>query len=142
MKPTPPSTPARDRLKGIGARATPARLAVLDILLASPRALSHQEIEHAAHEHGQELDRVTLYRVLDWLVAQQLAHKITAEDRVGRFNAADREAHGHAHFHCTECGQVYCLNELQPVLAVTLPPGYRYQRAELTIQGRCPGCGP
>lgn len=120
-------------------RATPARVRVLDILLAAPHALSHAEVE-ARLDAPDSPDRVTLYRVLDWLVSQGLAHKIAGDDRAWRFNAVARENHGHAHFHCNRCGQVFCLSELQPAFAFNLPPGYLYQKAELTIQGLCPRC--
>lgn len=120
-------------------RATPARVGVLEALLAAPRALTHAEVE-ASLEAGDCPDRVTLYRVLDWLVSKGLAHKISGADRAWRFNAVDRGNHGHAHFHCTACGQVFCLNELQPAFAFNLPPGYQYQMAELRIQGLCPRC--
>lgn len=139
--PSNPS-PAHKRLLDVGARATPARERVLDILLAGPRALSHQEIEAAARESGLDFDRVTLYRVLDWLVTQGLAHKIEGRDRVWRFNAVTvtEAEHGHAHFHCSRCGKVFCLEQMQPSFALTLPAGFRYEKAELTIQGLCPNC--
>lgn len=138
--PKQPTASAHDILRHAGERATPAREAVLDILLAAPRALTHQEIEQSAREKGLDADRVTLYRVLDWLVARRYAHRIAGEDRIWRFNAAGPEAHGHAHFRCTACGQVFCLNDLQPGLGFTLPKGFQFERAELTIQGLCPDC--
>lgn len=136
------SSPARQRLLTARARVTPAREHVLNILLAAPRALSHQEIEVLAREQDLVFDRVTLYRVLDWLVTQRLAHKIEGQDRVWRFNAVTITAseHSHAHFHCTCCGQVFCLEQLQPSFAVTLPTGFQFESAELTIQGICPHC--
>lgn len=120
-------------------RATPARVQVLEVLLATPHALSHAEVE-ASLGAGAGPDRVTLYRVLDWLVSNGLAHKIAGEDRAWRFNAVAPGNHGHAHFHCRRCGQVYCLSELQPAFAFNLPAGFRYERAELSIQGLCPRC--
>lgn len=132
--------PAHDILRNAGERATPAREVVLDILLDAASALTHQEIEQNARERGISADRVTLYRVLDWLVARRHAHRIAGEDRVWRFNAAGPEAHGHAHFRCTQCGQVFCLNDLHPALGFNLPKGFQFERAELTIQGICPGC--
>lgn len=120
-------------------RPTPARVRVLDMLLKSSSALSHAELEERLSQDGA-LDRVTLYRVLDWLVEQGLAHKIEGYDRVWRYNATGREEYGHAHFHCTRCSKVYCLNELRPSYALTLPSGYRLQRAELTLHGLCPSC--
>ena len=134
-------------LKSIQERPTAARVAVLDILLATPIAITHLEIAAAAREAGFGLDRVTLYRVLDWLVEKGLAHKIAGEDRAWRFNAmaGDSAGHGaaheHAHFQCSRCGRLYCLDELHPVFAFTLPPGFRCEHAELTLRGHCPGCG-
>jgi Fur family ferric uptake transcriptional regulator len=133
------------RLAASGQRATPARVAVLDILLASATALSHQEIAAAARLAGTDLDRVTLYRVLDWLVEHGLAHKIAGEDRIWRFNAtagSDNAAapHEHAHFQCSRCGRLYCLDDLHPVFALSLPPGFRCQHAELILRGTCPDC--
>lgn len=120
-------------------RVTPARLRVLEILLAAPHAMSHAEIE-AGLDPAVCPDRVTLYRVLDWLVSKGLAHKVAGDDRAWRFNAAEQAGHSHAHFRCTRCGQVFCLSELQPAFAFNLPPGYQFQHAELTILGLCPGC--
>lgn len=139
-------TLAETLLHGAGERSTPARLAVLDILLAAPRALTHAEIAATARKKGSALDRVTLYRVLDWLVEKGLAHKIAGEDRVWRFNALPGEArdqvgaHEHAHFQCRRCGRLYCLDGLRPAFAFTLPPGFRCDHAELTLRGTCPDC--
>ncbi len=139
-------TPAETLLDQAGERPTPARITVLDILLAASRALAHSEIAVAARELGGNLDRVTLYRVLDWLVEKGLAHKIAGEDRVWRFNArsalpgASAGGHEHAHFQCSRCGRLYCLDELRPVFALALPPGFRCEHAELTLRGLCPDC--
>jgi Fur family transcriptional regulator, ferric uptake regulator len=137
----PPAAPsARDLLQQDGERITAAREAILDILLQAPRALTHPSVEQEARARGLSADRVTVYRVLDWLVAHGYAHRIAGEDRVWRFNAASRGNHGHAHFHCQQCGQVFCLNDLQPVFSLNLPEGFRFEAAELTIQGLCPQC--
>lgn len=126
-------------------RVTPARVAVLARLFAARRALSHADLEAML---GGDLDRVTLYRVLDWLVRQGLAHRIGGEDRIWRYAAApatdeDPRTHaGHAHFHCVVCARVYCLPDLQPVPASSLPPGFHVHKAELSLHGRCPQCGP
>lgn len=131
---------ASEMLRQAGERATPARVTVLDVLLGAAHAQTHQEIEESARKRGLAADRVTVYRVLDWLVARRYAHRIAGEDRVWRFNAAGPGAHAHAHFRCTCCGQVFCLNDLEPGLGYTLPRGFKFERAELTIQGLCPEC--
>ncbi|MGF1547719.1 MAG: Fur family transcriptional regulator [Thiotrichales bacterium] len=135
-----PRTSAKDLLNASGERVTRARVVVFEVLLAAPRALTHAEIIEAALGRELVLDRVTLYRVLEWLVARGHAHRIEGHDRVWRFNSVPGEARGHAHFHCERCARVYCLEDLQPAVAVGLPDGYSLSRAELTLYGECPAC--
>ena len=132
----PPSA-ARDLLQAKPGRITAARVAVLDVLLATARALSHQEVDEQSR---LALDRVTLYRTLDWLVEQGYAHRIEGSDRIWRFNSAAHEESRHAHFHCRGCGQVFCLEQVMPAVAVSLPQGFRLDRAELSLHGLCPAC--
>lgn len=120
-------------------RITPARVRVLDALLTSRCALSHQELEQRL---GGTIDRVTLYRVLEWLLAKGLVHRLAGDDRVWHFSASGRsdDAHEHAHFRCRDCGRWYCLDAVQPVYALSLPPGFRVELGELTLSGLCPAC--
>lgn len=131
---------ARTLLHQTQGRVTPARVGVLGILLNANAALSHQEIEQTALQQGLVADRVTLYRALDWLVEQGLAHKIAGADRTWRYNAQTGTPHQHAHFHCKDCEQVFCLENLQPTLLFALPGGYQIDEVELNLQGRCPDC--
>lgn len=141
MSQAEPQSRAHALLKAARGRLTPARLAVLEILLGSAAALSHHEIEDAIEQRGLDVDRVTLYRVLDWLVERNLAHRIAAEDRIWRFNAVEHVQGGdHAHFHCTRCGQIVCLDGPDSSASFLLPNGYQRERTEITIHGRCPRC--
>jgi Fur family transcriptional regulator, ferric uptake regulator len=122
-------------------RATRQRIEILAVLLAAPRALTHHEVERQV-KRSLSMDRVTVYRVLDWLVARGLAHRISGDDRIWRFNAAD-EGHArrqHAHFKCNDCGEVICLETAMAARTVPLPAGYRPQEVELTVKGLCAGC--
>jgi Fur family ferric uptake transcriptional regulator len=85
------------------------------------------------------VDRVTVYRVLEWLVGQELAHRIAGDDRVWRYKA-QTDRNGHAHFKCNRCGAVFCLENTSTAYALALPPGYRSQAVELTIRGLCASC--
>ncbi len=120
-------------------RVTQARMRVLAALRAAPSALSHQELEQQLE---QQIDRVTLYRVLEWLLEKGLAHRLAGVDRVWRFSAGGQApaGHEHAHFHCHACGRWYCLDGLHPVYALSLPQGFRLEQAELTLRGLCAGC--
>lgn len=135
-----PSHHADELIHATGGRVTAARSRVLSVLLNAERALTHQEIATRLAKGG-EMDRVTLYRTLDWLVEQALAHRVSGEDRTWRFNATgEREPHDHAHFRCARCGRVFCLGDLSTAFAVQLPGGFRSQHIELTIKGVCADC--
>lgn len=126
-------------IRAVGARATPARIQVLALLRQTPDALTHLEVERRLGPLAG--DRVTLYRTLDWLVSAGLAHKTTDAARVFRYAATGPAApHGaHAHFHCADCGKVFCLESTAPPPPV-LPAGFQLQRVAVDIHGQCPGC--
>jgi len=130
---------ARQLLGRLGGRVTPARSQVLQLLLDADRALTHTELEQAVQAAGVIMDRVTLYRVLDYLVTHGLAHKMAGTDRLWRFNASPSIDHHHAHFQCAGCGRLFCLDAMPAVPAPALP-GYRVERAEITFFGQCPDC--
>ncbi|MEQ1595114.1 MAG: transcriptional repressor [Casimicrobium sp.] len=124
-----------------GGRNTQARRNVLASLIAADRALSHSDIE--ALLAGTDLDRVTLYRVLDWLVEHSLAHRVAnmgGHERAMRFAFTRPEKpSAHAHFQCTECGRTICLEDVAaPTLNV--PVGIELQGIELSAFGRCAAC--
>jgi Fur family ferric uptake transcriptional regulator len=148
-------------LHGASVRPTEARIRVLSIMLASSRALSHQELQTAC----PDMDRVTLYRGLDCLTEHGLIHKILSDDRIFRYSASHEfDQHGvslqiqhqHAHFKCTQCSRIFCLSEisnledsqsglnlskqLRATLEATRKQGFQNQDIELTIKGRCADC--
>jgi Fur family transcriptional regulator, ferric uptake regulator len=136
------SAAAQALIRQSGARLTSPRSAVLTLLLSADHALSHQEITDAL-AGKVPVDRVTVYRVLEWLTEQGLAHRIAGEDRVWRFSASRAEmagAHQHAHFTCNRCGQTFCLPEIPAELTVAVPAGYRTETVELNLRGRCSHC--
>lgn len=160
---------ARSLLRQRGQRVTAPRATVLATMLAasaesrerrgSASAFSHHELSSrlesgADHPHLGALDRVTLYRVLEWMVEIGLAHKIAGEDRVYRFSLNDAQAwskpegprgagEGHAHFHCTCCRRVYCLVEspqMARALRDVLPHGFVGKELSVAVHGLCPDC--
>jgi Fur family ferric uptake transcriptional regulator len=117
---------------------------VLAVLLRSGEALTHHEVERRL-PRVHDVDRVTLYRVLEWPTAQGLAHKIAGDDRVWRFSAAGHAAAGagpvatHAHFQCSDCGRVICLDAAHSP-DIALPAGFRRREIEITVKGVCAAC--
>ncbi len=133
-------------LEHLPGRRTRARSAVLAALIAAERALSHHEIE-AVLGAELELDRVTLYRVLDWLAEHQLVHKVVGADRAARYafarggqpSAANDADHRHAHFQCDTCGRVECLPDVA-TSSPMVPGGYVARSVDVLVHGVCPLC--
>lgn len=135
-----PMNTAEQLIQNIGLRPSLIRTAVLGVMLDADDALSHAEVM----EHLQPIgtfDRVTVYRVLDWLVAQGLAHKVAGAGRAWRFQVTRNETmHRHAHFQCNRCGKVFCLPDVQPALPKQIPATFCVESIELNIKGVCGDC--
>lgn len=115
---------------------------MLELLSRAERPLSHGDMEVAlALEPALPMDRVTLYRVLDSLVAKGLVLKAVDANGVFRYSGADaRLRHaGHVHFHCMDCGGMFCLNA-KPPAPPRLPAGFLLREIEFDVRGTCPGC--
>ena len=90
-----------------GARLTPIRRRVLQTLQATRGSLGAYEIADAlADGEGRRLAPITIYRALEFLIAQGLAHRLASR------NAFIACAHGHrpeelvAFLICEGCGEV------------------------------------
>ncbi len=140
---------AEQRIRATGERLTQPRVAVLAMLLASDHAVSHQDVATAIAAH-HPIDRVTVYRVLEWLVEVGIAHRIAGDDRVWRFmlnhevphyaGAKSGAQHQHAHFTCNECGQTFCLTDTSTKLNFKLPAGFKTSEVDLKFRGACAHC--
>lgn len=115
---------------------------MLDALQAAAQPLSHTELEsQLGSAEVEAIDRVTLYRILDTLVACELALKAVDTRGVFRFSAAgSRHRHAsHVHFRCTDCGGVFCL-KAEPPPPPRLPRGFRLGEVDYDLRGTCAGC--
>jgi Fur family transcriptional regulator, ferric uptake regulator len=133
---------AETQIRATGARVTRQRVLVLDFLLGQEKSLTHHEIQaHLSKKQHEELDSVTLYRVLEWLTDNELIHRIAGADQVWRFSAgAGHHAHEHAHFQCTTCEQVTCFTDLALPRKIKLPEGFQTQEIDFLIKGTCANC--
>lgn len=139
-----------------GLRPTKARLAVLNTIAQASSALSQPEIL-AQLQDSNEIDRVTIYRVLDWLQANALIHKISTDDRAWKYqlNAPRRQyreanllangtsalsSHGHAHLQCQQCGATLCIYELAAHIPPSILETYLVSHIEINLKGLCPTC--
>jgi len=144
----------QERIINAGLRPTKARLAVLNAIADAESALSHPEILERLS--GQkEFDRVTIYRVLDWLTEHDLVHKISGENRAWKFQLSQPrflpatnknsqpqalQNHHHAHLHCKLCGQITCIHELEPRFPQSALDKFQVDSIDINIKGICLQC--
>ncbi|WP_161595204.1 Fur family transcriptional regulator [Mariprofundus erugo] len=129
-------------IRNAGGRVTASRVRLLDLLQSAREPLCQTDIENLIEsEPLPAMDRVTIYRVLDWLTEAGLAHKAADGRGVFRFTAAKPEGQHeqHAHLRCTGCGGTFCLDMAPPPRPV-LPRGFRFGGMALDIRGECPRC--
>ena len=146
IRPSADASPATDAewaeyLRANGLRGTRAAIAVLKALEAAALPLSHDELETLT----APIDRVTLYRVLDRLVATGLAQRIESSERAGRYVAV--QARADSYFECTTCHRVMALpaDPALPQLLSHLRRQLEKQGLESTqtvfrVQGTCADC--
>jgi len=130
----------RSLVRARGLRATPSRLAVLELLRSRAAPMSHGDV--ADRLASQAWDRATIYRNLIDLAESGLLRRTDVGDHVWRFEAVtDEHDASHPHFLCTECGTVECLPELE--LAVRrnrAPRALRQRQVEVHVRGLCDAC--
>lgn len=132
----------KEKLRAHGLRITDTRLAVLQLLIESGKALAQTDVERALPDQA---DRVTLFRVLQAFEEAGLAHKVMDAHGVGRYaSCAPTCSSGHhhdvhAHFRCSDCGDVYCLENVE-LPKVKVPKGFKLKESHLELEGSCKAC--
>lgn len=122
-------------------RNTAAKSEILNLLEQSEVALSHAEIQSSL---DGLCDRVTIYRVLDRLVDEELIHKVINIDGGVKYanchscSTAHNHNHDHIHFSCEKCKSVTCMEEVKPTFE--LPEKYKVTATNFTVSGLCPQC--
>jgi len=107
-------TPANDLLARAGVRYKPSAAAMLALLLEQPElALTHTEFEQALAQRGVCVNRVTLYRWLERLVAAEVLEKRSDDvDRTWRFSLRSAQpGMSLLRFECDACRRHFNLPE-------------------------------
>jgi Fur family ferric uptake transcriptional regulator len=122
-------------------KKTGPRLRVLSLMAAKNTATSQPDLENLV----SDVDRVTLYRILNVFEEKGIIHKVfdlngTANYAICTSNCVEHHHNDeHLHFNCTQCNNVYCLNELN-LPAFDLPAGFELEGFTLYASGLCPKC--
>lgn len=127
-------------LSRAGLKPTPNRVLVLRALSESRSAQSLMQLEHTL----ETLDKSSISRVLQLLSANKLIHCIEDGRGILRYELCRGNKHCsvddmHAHFYCTNCGELFCLTDIQaPVIDV--PDEFRVDSISYMLKGICPDC--
>ena len=125
-----------------GARITPVRRRVLEILLESHKAMGAYDVLQRLAAEGFGNQPPVAYRALDFLVDQGLAHRIR---RLNAFTACMHpgEAHAPAFLICRGCDAV-AEAPAAPVRvaleAAAADVGFTIERSNVEALGLCPAC--
>ena len=124
-------------------KMTKPRLDVLEVVGNNRFPLSADDIFNTL-ERSSSINRVTVYRVLDLLVDNGIVERLSTGGRAAYYGLAPNDHHApHAHFYCTSCGQMDCLNP-ESLDVNTEPlwqtfPG-RIDKIEVRVDGVCKNC--
>ncbi len=134
---------AKAQLRGVGLRATAARIAVMQHLASTGTPQTHAEVVDALQEQG--FDQSTLFRCLGELAEAGIVARLDLGDQVRRFELTRAENEGaaeHAHFMCIDCGKLKCLEGY--TIKITPRPGSSLaslgQVTEVLLRGHCRQC--
>lgn len=127
-----------------GARLTRLRRRVLEIVWHSHEPIGAYAVLAALGRDGRPAAPPTVYRALDFLLAQGLVHRIESLNAyVGC--AQPGKAHGGQFLICGDCGAAAELDDGRIRAAVARGAGrlgFEVRRQTVEVLGLCPGCRP
>lgn len=132
----PPPAQLSERLATLGFRFTPQRERVYAVLLQKRDHPTAEEVFIRAKQDMPEISLATVYNCLDALVKCRLVRQVTLERGAARYCPNMRE---HCHFYCDNCESVFDI-ALPDGAGIGLPRGFRAERYDVTVHGRCPAC--
>lgn len=121
---------------------TPQRLAIAEVVFASDRHLSVEDVTTEIAAQGSNAGTATIYRTLDLLVKSGLVVERDFGEGFRRFEPTRGIPH-HEHMLCTTCGRVdefrdERLERMTTIIAES--HGFSRQRHRLVIYGVCAEC--
>lgn len=124
-----------------GQRRTVPRQAILDWMAVAGAPFSAEQVVAALEQQQGISSRSTIYRLIDWLVAQGWLTRIYNTDELHTYV---RTQPGHHHMAvCTQCGATQMISDcaieasIQPVLAAT---NFEVHGHMLELYGVCGQC--
>ena len=124
-------------------KLTPTRRQVLEVLLESHKPLGAYEIIDRAAKHGTRHAPITIYRALDFLMENGLAHRIESRNAfiacVHRHDASDLVVFLICE-RCGEVGEAPAQQVAEALKAATRAAGFSPKAPVIEITGICGNC--
>lgn len=126
-----------------GVRLTDQRRQILRLVLAAPEPVGAYTLLDRLRDEGTRAQPPTVYRALDFLLAQGLVHRL---ERLNAFVGCHDDAeHDHAaqFLLCAECGRAEEVEDPAIAAAITTAAasrGFKPQRAIIELEGTCAEC--
>jgi Fur family peroxide stress response transcriptional regulator len=127
-----------ERLKKIGLKVTPQRLAVLQIIKGNRTHPSAEKVYHEISKKFPSISFATVYNTLAKLVAVGEIQELDIDPNKKRF---DPYTSLHYHFYCKTCGKVYDVDydtSLTPPIKKIA--GHQVEAIQLNFKGVCKVC--
>lgn len=132
---------AISRLKEAGLEITEHRLQVLYAVGNTTHPSSAQDVLEKISAK-KDINRVTVYRILDLLVEHDVLNRLGLGEKSQRFCLRGTKEDEHPHFHCTRCDSYLCLNvphlplDRQALDDLSLD----IRHVDIRLEGICPAC--
>lgn len=129
-------------LRAAGHRITPGRRLVLEALGKRREPASPYDLQKELQEHGERLDTVSIYRILEALERLNLAHKVLSKGGYVRCTLKGNSG-CHGYLVCRGCGRLQefadkSLCRKEDELAAR--HGFLAERHMTEFSGLCRGC--
>jgi Fe2+ or Zn2+ uptake regulation protein len=121
-------------------RQTKQRAAILELLRGDYIHLTADQIYDEVRKKIRNISKGTVYRNLKVLQEMGLVSEVSLTNTVSRFEA---KRHGHYHFRCEGCGQVFDVDE--PInrelnQRIAERTGFKISNHQLEFRGLCQEC--
>ena len=130
----------KNQINDSGLRATPARIAVLDVLTSSKAPLDISAINNLLEKLKVDADQATIYRIIENFMQKGLINRFCFQDRKFYYEANRGEHH---HAICTSCGIIEDVSncKIRAVEAeIETTIGFKVESHSLEFFGLCKNC--
>lgn len=128
------------RLDERGIKPTAMRLLILKAMLSFERAFSLHDLEGVL----DTVDKSTIFRTITLFHDNLLIHSIDDGSGSMKYSVCSNSCSCslgdmHLHFHCTHCGNTFCLESIS-IPEIPLPDNFLLKSVNFVLKGYCADC--